>query len=145
MRGNWQPLIDKHKVDIVLTGHDHTYARTGLMVAGDENIAKTSENVGSGATVRNQKTGTMYVVSVSGPKMYDVEKRPFMHRVAEDTQLYQIIKVDGNKLHYEARTAVGEKYDGFTIEKQKGKPNVLIDEIPDTPENRRPPKEEEKE
>jgi hypothetical protein len=62
-----------------------------------------------------------------------------MHRAAEDTQLYQIISVDGDTLVYEARTAIGEKYDGFTLKKTgKGKPNELIDQIPSSKERLRP-------
>jgi len=83
MRGNWQPLIDKHKVDIVLTGHDHTYARSQLMTA--------EVNLDTGVTHQDPNTGTVYVVSVSGPKMYDLGRRPFMRRAAENTQLFQII------------------------------------------------------
>jgi hypothetical protein len=53
-----------------------------------------------------------------------------MKRAAEDTQLYQIIHVDGDQLHYEARTATGRPYDGFTLIKRDGKPNQLIEKIP---------------
>ena len=60
-----------------------------------------------------------------------------MRRAAEDTQLYQIITVDGDELRYEARTATGMPYDAFTLRKQPGKANELIDRIPDTPELRR--------
>ncbi|MAT13696.1 MAG: metallophosphoesterase [Planctomyces sp.] len=146
LRAAWQPIIDKHNVDIVLQGHDHTYSRTKLMKAGDgEEPTASAENEPTGETRQDENTGTMYVVSVSGPKMYDVGRKPYMRRVAEDTQLYQVITVDGNKLKYEARTAIGEKYDGFTLEKEAGKPNKLIDQIPHTPERlREKPEEEEK-
>jgi hypothetical protein len=70
--------------------------------------------------------------------MYDVGRRPYMRRVAEDTQLYQIITVDGDELRYEARTAIGETYDAFTLRKRDGKPNELVERIPDKPERRRP-------
>ena len=55
-----QPIFEYYGVDLVLQGHDHTYARSGLM---------THENVGTGVTARSPKAGTVYVVSVSGPKM----------------------------------------------------------------------------
>jgi hypothetical protein len=42
-------------------------------------------------------------------------------------------------LKYEARTATGEVYDAFTLEKQPGKINKLIDQTPSTPERRRQP------
>jgi hypothetical protein len=74
-------------------------------------------------------------VSVSGPKQYDSSADyPFVRR-AEDTQLYQVISVDQNQIKYEAKTAVGKLYDGFTLKKRAGQVNELIEQIPDTPEN----------
>ena len=99
LRRLWQPVIDRYGVDLVLQGHDHTYARSRLM---------TSEsNLTTGVTHQNPNSGTVYVVSVSGPKMYDLGSRPFMRRAAEDTQLFQVITVDGVQIRYEARTATG--------------------------------------
>ncbi|MBX3445064.1 MAG: metallophosphoesterase family protein [Planctomyces sp.] len=132
LRATWQPVFDQHRVDLVLQGHDHTYSRSGMM---------TADNVPTGEG-RRDENGTVYVVSVSGPKMYDVQRRPFMHRAAEDTQLYQIIAIDGDELTYEARTAAGELYDRFLIRKRAGEPNRLIDALPDVPERLRPRAEE---
>lgn len=129
LREAWQPTFDKYRVDLVLTGHDHTYARSKQMTF--------EENVPSGVKKQSKEGGTVYVVSVSGPKMYDLGRRPFMMRAAEDTQLFQIITIDGNELRYEARTANDELYDAFTLQKRDGKPNRLIDQIPSTPEYRR--------
>lgn len=81
------------------------------------------------------------MVSVSGPKMYNVQKRTFMSRHAEDTQLFQIIRIDGDRLIYEAYTAAGSLYDAFTLTKQPGAPNLLVEQIPETPERLRPPVE----
>lgn len=128
LRNLWQPVLDEYRVDLVLQGHDHTYARSGLM---------THENVPTGATGRSKEAGTVYVVSVSGPKMYDLERRPFMKRAAEDTQLYQIIRIDGDQLRYEARTATGRLYDGFTLIKRDGRPNQLIEQVPNRKERLR--------
>jgi 3',5'-cyclic AMP phosphodiesterase CpdA len=129
LRNLWQPIFDKYRVDLVLQGHDHTYARSKLMTH--------TENVATGATRQRPEAGTLYVVSVSGPKMYELGRRPFMRRAAEDTQLYQIITVDGDELRYAARTATGMLYDAFTLRKRPGKTNELTDRIPDTPELRR--------
>ena len=123
LREAWQPIIDKHKVDLVLTGHDHTYGRSNLQTG-----------------LSTQKGGTIYVVSVSGPKMYELEKQAWMARAAEDTQLFQVIRIDGDVLNYQARTARGVLYDAFELRKAKGKPNRVISRIPATPENRRAPK-----
>ncbi|GAB4460246.1 MAG: metallophosphoesterase family protein [Armatimonadaceae bacterium] len=123
VREAWLPIFDKHKVDLVVQGHDHTYGR--------------SRNMRNGMNVRNTDSGTIYVVSVSGPKMYDLNaenKKFWMARAAEDTQLYQIIQVNGDKLNFEARTVTGELYDAFTLEKQKSNINKLVENTPKTPE-----------
>ncbi|MCA0361244.1 MAG: metallophosphoesterase family protein [Armatimonadetes bacterium] len=102
LRELWMPIIQKNQVDMVLQGHDHTYGRM---------------NVPTG--VSTQYAGTMYLVSVSGPKMYAVgdDAKSTMTRTAQNTQLYQIINVDGDLLTYKAYTAVGEVYDAFTLRK----------------------------
>lgn len=133
LRGLWQPIFDRYKVDLVLQGHDHTYARTGL---------KAFENVPAGGTARDDPgatAGTVYVVSVAGPKMYVLDPESWMQRSGEDVQLYQVISIDGGVLRYDARTATGDPYDGFELHKQpEGRPNRLVERIPDTPEIRRP-------
>ncbi len=119
LRASWQPVIDKHKVDLVFNGDEHSYARSGLV---------TGANFTSGHTV--------YVVSVGGPKMYEVETRPWMKRSAEDTQFFQIIQIDGDRLQYESRTATGAVYDSFVLRKSDGR-NQLTDG-PAMPARRRP-------
>jgi hypothetical protein len=129
IRRFWQPVLDKYKVDLVLQGHDHTYARSGLM---------TSQNVPTGGEFFNGDTGTVYVVSVSGPKMYDSKRSGWMMRAGEDTQLYQIISIDGDSLHYEAKTATGRRYDSFDLLKRVGQANLLVERKPESPERHRP-------
>ncbi|MBC8137461.1 MAG: metallophosphoesterase family protein [Fibrella sp.] len=125
LREAWMPVFDKHKVDLVLQGHDHTYAR--------------SKNIRAGMNVKNDASGTVYVVSVSGPKMYNLEREDWMARTAEDTQLYQVISVDNGKLRYEARTVTGELYDAFELQKRGDKTNKLVERVPkNEPERLRP-------
>ena len=38
-----------------------------------------------------------------------------MRPVAEDTQLFQVVRIDGTRLRYEARTATGRLYDAFEV------------------------------
>jgi hypothetical protein len=59
-------------------------------------------------------------------------------RTAEDTQLFQIITVDGGELRYEARTATNRLYDAFTLRKREGRANELVESLP--VESRRSPK-----
>lgn len=124
LRSRFKPIFDKHRVDIVLQGHDHAYGR-GMV-----------NNVSAGAAVKDGNSGTMYVVSVSGPKMYDVSDDPWMQRKARNTQLFQIITIEGDKLAYEAYTASGELYDAFDLQKAGKKPNKLVNRIPALPERK---------
>ena len=97
LREHVLPVLEKHRVDLVLQGHDHVYGRRGGLVEGQ---------------------GTpQYVVSVAGAKQYRLspEARETMAPVAEDTQLYQRVRIDGDTLHYEARTATGRLYDAFSL------------------------------
>ena len=61
-----------------------------------------------------------------------------MKRVAEDTQLYQIIHIEKDQLRFEARTAIGELYDAFELHKREGEINELIELEPEVEENNRP-------
>ncbi len=126
LRALWKPVLDKYRVDLVLSGHDHTYARTG-----DVSDRVDTENVPSGyQQAYDPDIGTVYVVSVSGPKMYEITKGSYAKRVAENTQLYQIIEIDDARLQYKAYTATGELYDAFTLEKRDDQPNKLMEVLP---------------
>ena len=133
LRQAWQPVYDKYKVDLVLQGHDHAYLRTEL---------RSYVNVPTGAAARSP-AGTMYVVSVSGPKMYSKGVASGVRR-AHNTQLYQVITVNGDELKYQAKTATGELYDGFTLKKRPGEVNQLIEQVPSTPERVAPAATDEK-
>ena len=124
LRKRFKPILDKHKVDVVLQGHDHAYGR-GMV-----------SNSLSGNSRKDQSSGTVYVVSVSGPKMYDASEDPWMTRKATNAQLFQLLTVEGDELLYKAFTATGELYDSFLLKKRANKPNVLINKIPNTPEKK---------
>ncbi len=102
LRAAWKPLFDRYRVDLVLQGHDHAYGR--------------GHNLPVGVNQRDPEAGTVYVVSVSGPKMYRLSpEADWMDRAAEDTQLYQVIDVTPDLLTYRAMTVTGELYDSFQI------------------------------
>jgi 3',5'-cyclic AMP phosphodiesterase CpdA len=135
LRDLWKPLFDEFRVDLVLTGHDHTYARSGD-TTGRPRVGTT--NVPKGYNqVYDPAIGTVYVVSVSGPKMYDGAATDWAVRSAEDTQLFQVITVDSGELRFEARTATGRLYDMFLLKKRAGQANELVELLP--PERKRPP------
>ena len=91
------PVIERHRVDLVLQGHDHVYARRPGLVPG--------------------RATPQYVVSVAGAKQYRLSERARaeMAPVAEDTQLFQVVRVADGELRYEARTATGRLYDAFSL------------------------------
>ncbi len=123
LREAWKPIIDEFRVDLVLNGHDHTYARSSI------------KNVPIGYPAdRDLPNGTMYVTSVSGPKMYRLGPAGWAVRVAQATQLYQVVTVDGDELNYEARTASNNLYDAFTLVKRFDADNELRELLP--PERR---------
>lgn len=116
-----QPLFEKYNVDIVLTGHDHTYGR--------------GTNLPIGARLKDALDGPIYVVSVSGPKMYDLGLDEWMQRGASNTQLYQLIHVDGNEMKFEAYTVDNQLYDAFELRKDADGNRLFIDLTPvDVPE-----------
>jgi predicted phosphodiesterase len=112
-RTTWKPLLDQYNVDLVLNGHDHTYAR------GHAPMRTTS-------SAKDTEITTVYVTSVSGPKLYKLDKEQIKRyeedgytpdKTAEQTQFYQVITIEDNALTYVAYTATGEEYDRAVIVK----------------------------
>jgi hypothetical protein len=141
IRAAWRPILERHGVDLVLQGHDHAYARSGLggpsnvPAAADPNaVVKTTGNVADG--VRRKSSNTVYVVSVSGPKMYELQEKWDVPRVASGVQLFQVIRVSRESIRYEARLATGALYDAFTLTKDAAGVSTLTEEAPASPEVR---------
>ena len=104
-------LYERHGVDLVLQGHDHTYCR-------GQNLAE------AGANAINFP---MYTVSVAGPKMYDFDPETWSDHHGSDIQLYQRIAVHADTLTYKSYTADGELYDGFHLVKSETEMNQVVD------------------
>jgi len=105
MREALLPLYDKYRVDLVLQGHDHTYARTHKLAGG--------------RVVSPSQSGTIYAISVSGPKMYEIEDKfaPLRAKTLAHTEAFQVINVDGDKVTYDAYAIEGEQIDHFQLVK----------------------------
>lgn len=101
-RERFKPLFDKYHIDLVLQGHDHTYSR--------------GQNLPRGLSGR-EASGPVYLVSVAGPKMYKVDGAKWMNVSLENTQLFQVIHVDGKNLKFEAYKTSGELFDAFSLKK----------------------------
>jgi hypothetical protein len=119
LRNAWLPVIERHDVDLVLQGHDHTYGRGN----------RIGDRLGS-SELHN---GTVYAVSVSGPKMYNVSGQVWtdndaeLRETAQDTQLYQLIDITHDQIRYEAYNAAGQWEDGFTISKNPAGHRIVRD------------------
>lgn len=107
IRKHFQPILENNGVDMVLGGHDHSYAR------------------GMATDSPGKKPEIMYVVSVSGPKLYEAGDKKWMQRSGSHMILYQNVQVDNDKLTFEAYTADGELFDKFTLKMGKNGKNKL--------------------
>jgi hypothetical protein len=112
----WTPILERHKVDLVLQGHDHTYAR--------------------GRFSKEQSDQPVYVVTISGEKMYTLADQEWMDRKAENTQLYQLIHVSDQRIEFESFMPNHTLYDHFTIEKDSDGNKTIMEKGLKTPERR---------
>ena len=101
-------------MDLVLQGHDHVYAR-GCDPGLDDNPKENSP---------------VYVTSVSGPKMYKLERKDWMDKAGENMQLFQVIAISENILSYKSMTVTGKVYDAFDVIKKEDGAGELINRIP---------------
>jgi hypothetical protein len=104
-------MFEKHGVDLVLQGHDHTYCRGQNLPNADD----------------NSRNHPMYVVSVVGEKMYGLNISFWSDRYASNTQLYQNISFSGDTMRFQAFTVAGDLYDDFSIVKNSDGFNRIIE------------------
>ncbi|WP_293925148.1 purple acid phosphatase family protein [Sphingobacterium sp. UBA6320] len=95
LRERFRPIFEKYGVDLVLQGHDHTYAR------------------GTAGQVR-----PVYLLSVAGPKMYGSDSERWMEVSGAQTQLYQVIRVTDEKLYFSSYKLNGQLFDSFELSKK---------------------------
>jgi 3',5'-cyclic AMP phosphodiesterase CpdA len=105
LRDAWTPLFDKYHVDLALQGHDHAYLRTHPL-HNQQRVESTQE-------------GTVYIVSVSGTKMYSQAERDTTAFGMTKVSTYQVldIQISGDRLLYRAYDIDGTLRDEFVIEK----------------------------
>lgn len=113
IRTLWQPLFNKYNIDLVLTGHEHTYTR-------------------GQAKFDNLVDGPVYVVSIGGSNMYYFKEKPWanynavLQRKGENTQLFQVVTVDSNKIEFRSYMASGMLYDAFDLVKKENKQRARL-------------------
>jgi 3',5'-cyclic AMP phosphodiesterase CpdA len=111
LRKHWVPIFDKHKVDLVLQGHDHAYLRTYPM---------------RGHRPCPPGQGTTYVIAVSGDKFVDQAQRPYIEVGRSGLSTYQTVEIDAQsrRMTYRAWTEDGDAVDTLVIEKTETKGQV---------------------
>lgn len=155
LRYQLTPIFEQNDIDAVLTGHDHAYSRSKMLLGGtkandytdekdqkyltylksimDEKAIETVKKQGS--SVINPE-GVLYMTagSSSGSKYYDLVPRQqtyIAHRWQEDVPTYSVVDVTENSLTINTyRTDNDEKIDEtFSITKSKGDATSLNAEI----------------
>ena len=155
LRYQLTPIFEQNDIDAVLTGHDHAYSRSKMLLGGtkandytdekdqkyltylksimDENAIETVKKQGS--SVINPE-GVLYMTagSSSGSKYYDLVPRQqtyIAHRWQEDVPTYSVVDITENSLTINTyRTDNDEKIDEtFSITKSKGDTTSLNAEI----------------
>lgn len=105
LRDAWGPIFDRHNVDIAFQGHDHAYMRTVPM--RNHRPAEAGEH------------GTIYLVAVSGTKMYEQELRDIAAFGTTNERTYQLIEMDSaaGTLSYRAINTENQVIDSFDLAK----------------------------
>lgn len=111
-----KPIFEQYQVDLVMQGHDHAYAR------GMEKIELTKAGAGS-------HSGTMYIVSVAGSKMYGTEAMDWADVIVPNVQAYHHVSIENNTLSFNSYLSTGELFDSFDLVKRAGKTNQLINKV----------------
>ncbi|HEX5154683.1 MAG TPA: metallophosphoesterase family protein [Parafilimonas sp.] len=100
----WIPIFDKYHVDMVMNGHIHYYMRTKPMKGGK--------------VVGSYNEGTAYVESVAIPTKPETRpEEPYTVMRNFNGDLYQYVKIEGNKLSFTATNSDNKVIDSFTIKK----------------------------
>jgi len=120
LKAVWKPIFDKRNVDLVLQGHDHCYSRL---------TAESGRDASTAARAKGTAQGPVYLVSVTGSKMYGLNDRARTQpdKTAEATELYQVVDVDRKQISFRTFTASGKLYDGFTLSRQADGTKRLAD------------------
>mgnify|MGYP005774059173 FL=1 len=123
LRTIFAPLMDEFDIDICLTGHDHSYARTYQIIDG--------KAVDYGQTSAVNPDGTLYIAagSASGSKFYalnTVKQYYIAERNNTQTPTFSTIDFSDDTFTIKTYDNTGAKYAGdFTITKNQDQESLL--------------------
>jgi len=116
VREAFQPLYDRYRVDIVLTGHDHNYERSKPIRGFEEGEGIVAASGPRGVPIDG--SGTIYVVTAgSGAPLYGSDTSCYHTLVAESVNNYVIVDIEDRTLHLTAYRLDGTVIDEFEYSK----------------------------
>jgi len=119
LRNALYPTFDNFGVDIVITGHDHSYTRTHVMKG---NVPQLSQTYDSNGALSNP-SGTVYFTlnSASGSKYYGINATPASYAAVRsqlEVPTFSYISINGSSLSFDTyRTDTMTKVDSLSIVK----------------------------
>lgn len=122
------PLMDEFNIDVCLTGHDHSYARTYQILDGK--VIET-EGVNEGKSNATNPEGTLYIAagSATGSKFYTLNttKQYYLaERSNTPIPTFSTIDVSSDKLTLKTYDYEGNKYaNDVTISKTEGETSII--------------------
>lgn len=122
------PLMDEFDVDVCLTGHDHSYARTYQILDGK---VIDTEGVEEGASNAVNPEGTLYIAagSATGSKFYTLNttKQYYLaERSNTPIPTFSTIDVSADELTIKTYDYDGNKYaNDVTIQKNDGATSII--------------------
>ena len=116
IRQAWSHIFEKHRVDMVFTGHDHLYERTYPVRDGK----------------RDDANGVTYVVTGGGgAPLYPVLRNDWT-AYSQSVNNYQIVQIEGKRLRMETWDHQGHVLDYVTISKDNNYVDALIEQVKKT-------------
>ncbi|MFW5707690.1 MAG: metallophosphoesterase [Bacteroidota bacterium] len=104
------PLLEKYKVDLVMQGNDHVYARGNI--PDQENNARLP----------------VFVTSVAGGDFQEVDHtHQWIKKYRENAQIYQVIHVNRNTLKLEAIDSRGRLVDRYWIRRGEDNTKTMVE------------------
>lgn len=117
----WAPLFERHRVDLVLTAHDHVYARTHPVI---------QREVQATTSPYRQGLGPIYAVSGGGGReLYDLpaDAAPDWLAGSERTHHLALLDVNATAIAYQALRLDGSVLDSFVLERHDGPARGPVD------------------
>lgn len=108
-RREWGPILDRYRVDLVLSGQDHIYLRTWPIRGGRP--VKTFPVIAG--------TGTIYITATAGARAEMLRTQPYAAKTLKGVPTVQVIRfrAQATRLEYWAYDPTGHVVDQFFLRK----------------------------